>query len=259
MPRRLGCSTTTRSRIVRSIRWRTHGMSAPISPGSRAYSCRTSVASAPTRRNAMRSRPGDTKAFGLTSLSTTSGLRQIDCPYHPSWPGLTRPSTWIPGSSPGMTIGGDFRLQLARQARRSGRDVVKRQRHRDAGVVAHQGNDVGDADMPQCLHRAVVQSPRGPARIRQANRHLVDELLALVGERRREAREHRLDLVGREADLLAAPLMRGGGVGRMPFAVDDDDGDLALALGQRISAGVEMRAQRRRRLYELWIMHPDLR
>ena len=62
-----------------------------------------------------------------------------------------------------------------------GRDVV-RQGHRDAGVIAHQGDDVGDADMPQCLDRAVVKPLRRPARIRQADRHLVDDLLALVGE-----------------------------------------------------------------------------
>src|ERR1700687_655334 len=53
-------------------------MSAPISRGSLAYSCRMSVASAHTRRNVMRSRPGDTKAFVLISASTSGGLRQID-------------------------------------------------------------------------------------------------------------------------------------------------------------------------------------
>src|ERR1700731_3281563 len=52
--------------------------------------------------------------------------------------------------------------------------------------------------------------------------------------------------------------MRVGRVSRMPFAVDDDDGDLALALRQGISAGVKMRAERRRRLRQLGIMHPDL-
>src|SRR5437773_2081560 len=52
--------------------------------------------------------------------------------------------------------------------------------------------------------------------------------------------------------------MRGGRVRRMPLAVDDDDGDLALALAERIAAGVEMRAERRRRLYQLRVVHPDL-
>src|SRR5579862_896899 len=30
--------------------------------------------------------------------------------FYSSWPGLTRPSTWIPGSSPGMTIVGWLKL-----------------------------------------------------------------------------------------------------------------------------------------------------
>src|SRR5437879_6380605 len=51
--------------------------------------------------------------------------------------------------------------------------------------------------------------------------------------------------------------MRSGRVGGMPFAVDDDHSDLALALAQRIAAGVEMGAERRRRLYQLRVMHPD--
>ena len=34
--------------------------------------------------------------------------------------------------------------------------------------------------------------------------------------------------------------MRVGRVGRMPFAVDDDDGDLALALGERVAAWVAL-------------------
>jgi hypothetical protein len=42
----------------------------------------------------------------------------------------------------------------------------------------------------------------------------------------------------------------------MPFAVDDDDGDLALALAQRI-AGAEMRAERPHHLRQLGIVHPD--
>jgi hypothetical protein len=37
--------------------------------------------------------------------------------------------------------------------------------------------------------------------------------------------------------------MRVGRAGRMPFAVDDDDGDLALALGERVAAWVEMGAE----------------
>ena len=77
-PRTPGCSTTTRSRTARSIRWRTHGTSAPTSRANRACSCRMSAASPPTRRNAMRSRPTGTKAFALVPPVTRSVLRQID-------------------------------------------------------------------------------------------------------------------------------------------------------------------------------------
>src|SRR3984957_16721620 len=42
---------------------------------------------------------------------------------------------------------------------------------------------------------------------------------------------------GWQPDLLA--LMRAGRIGRMKPAGDDTDGDLALALGERVTAGVE--------------------
>jgi hypothetical protein len=45
---------------------------------------------------------------------------------------------------------------LARHSRRPVRDVVKGQGHRDASVVAHQGDHVGDADMVERLDRTVV-------------------------------------------------------------------------------------------------------
>src|SRR5205085_6213802 len=44
----------------------------------------------------------------------------------------------------------------------------------------------------------------------------------------------------------------------MPFAVGDDDGDLALALGERVPAGVEMRSERADRFRQLGVVHPDL-
>src|SRR6266566_8299262 len=102
--------------------------------------------------------------------------------------------------------------------------------------------------MAERFDRAVVETLRDPARGAQRHRDLVDHLLAGVAERRREAADQRLDLVGRQSDFLAAPLMRVGWVGGMPFAVDDADGDLALALRERVPAGVKMRAERSRRL-----------
>src|SRR5580700_6184826 len=43
----------------------------------------------------------------------------------------------------------------------------------------------------------------------------------------------------------------------MKLAGDDADGDLALALGKRVLAGMEMGAERPRDLRQFRIMHPD--
>src|ERR1700751_2876015 len=51
--------------------------------------------------------------------------------------------------------------------------------------------------------------------------------------------------------------MRACWVCRMPFAVDDADGDLALALGKREMPGMEMGAERSRSLRQLGVMDPD--
>src|SRR5262249_60707350 len=91
----------------------------------------------------------------------------------------------------------------------------------------------------------------------QTRRHLVDDLLALVIKRGRQPGEQRLDLVGGKPGGLTGALMRIGRVGRVPLAVDDDDGDLALALAERIAAGVEMPAERSDRLRQLWVLDPD--
>src|SRR5262249_20520605 len=52
--------------------------------------------------------------------------------------------------------------------------------------------------------------------------------------------------------------MCSGRVSRVPLAVDDDDGDLAFALGQRVMAGMKMAAERSDRLCQLGIVYPDL-
>src|SRR2546423_10907444 len=52
--------------------------------------------------------------------------------------------------------------------------------------------------------------------------------------------------------------MRSGRVSRAPLAGDDDDRDLAFALGQRVMAGVKMAAERSYRLRQLGIVHPHL-
>jgi hypothetical protein len=51
----------------------------------------------------------------------------------------------------------------ARQALGARRDVVKGQRHRHAGVKAHQADHVGDALMAERLDRAVEETLGDPA------------------------------------------------------------------------------------------------
>ena len=111
--------------------------------------------------------------------------------------------------------------------------------------------------MAECGDRAVEEALGDPARIGEAGRHLVNDLLALVIERGRQTGQQCLDLVDRQPGRLAGTLMRIGWVGRMPFAVDDHDGDLALALAQRI-AGAEIGAERPHYFHELGVVHIDL-
>src|SRR6185503_17639781 len=63
---------------------------------------------------------------------------------------------------------------------------------------------------------------------------------------------------GGQADLHATLLVRGGGISRMPSAVDDEDRDLALALRQRGLARREVLSERRRRVDQLRVVHPHL-
>src|SRR5436305_8080096 len=99
--------------------------------------------------------------------------------------------------------------------------------------------------MAESLDGAVVKTLRHATRIAEANRDLVNRLLAFVREGRRQPRQQRLNLIGRQADLLAAPFMRRSRVRRTPFAVDDYDGDLPLALCQRVFARLEVASERR--------------
>ena len=112
--------------------------------------------------------------------------------------------------------------------------------------------------MAEGRDRAVEEASGNPARIGQDGGHLVDDLLTLVCKGGLQTGEDGLDLVRRQADLLAAPLVRVGGVGRMPVAVDDADGDLALAFGEGVLARVEVGAERPDGLGQLGVMDPDL-
>ena len=60
-----------------------------------------------------------------------------------------------------------------------------------------------------------------------------------------------------EVSFLAGALMRVGRVGRMELAVDDDDGDLAFPLRERIP-GAEIGAERTHDIGQLRVVHIDL-
>src|SRR5262245_23059460 len=64
------------------------------------------------------------------------------------------------------------REQLAGHSRGIGGDVVEGERHRHAGVEAHQRDDVGDADVAEGGDGAVEDALRYPARVSEARRHL---------------------------------------------------------------------------------------
>ena len=65
---------------------------------------------------------------------------------------------------------------------RTGRNIVEGEGHRHAGVKAHQADHVGNALVAECFDCAIEEALRHPARIGEARRHLVDDLLARIGE-----------------------------------------------------------------------------
>src|SRR5216683_4361009 len=52
----------------------------------------------------------------------------------------------------------------ARHARRSVRDIIEGQGHRDAGVMPHQRDDISDSDVPERLDGAVMARAAPTAR-----------------------------------------------------------------------------------------------
>ena len=113
----------------------------------------------------------------------------------------------------------------------AGRHVVEGQRHRHAGVEAHQADHVGDALVaraPRPRGRRGPSTPSATSTGTSPSRRSTCSRLSSneVGR----PGQQRLDLVGRQSGGLAGALMRVGRVDRMQLAVDDDDGDLALAL-----------------------------
>ena len=60
---------------------------------------------------------------------------------------------------------GWLRRDSTLHAGRTGGHVVEGERHRNAGVKAHQGDHVGDADMAKRFDRTFIDAFRNPARI----------------------------------------------------------------------------------------------
>src|SRR5579885_484002 len=70
-----------------------------------------------------------------------------------------------PSDTPRQSDGDANGAASAGHALGARRHVVESKRHRDAGVKAHQADDVGDALVAERLDRPVVQSLRHPARV----------------------------------------------------------------------------------------------
>ena len=77
VPRPPGSPMSTRSPTARSIRARIPGTSAPTSPASRAFSCPTSVGSAPTRRKCDEIAANGYEGFELTTDGSQVGRSRI--------------------------------------------------------------------------------------------------------------------------------------------------------------------------------------
>src|ERR1700730_7617359 len=67
--------------------------------------------------------------------------------------------------------------------RRASRHVIKSEGQGYCCVVTHEQNDIGDPVMTKCLHCAIVETLRNPARVCECGSHLVDHLLAFICER----------------------------------------------------------------------------
>ena len=110
----------------------------------------------------------------------------------------------------------------AGQAGGSRGDGVEVHRQADGGVIAHQHDHVGDAVVAEAVHGPVVERLRNQAGAGERGGDLIDQLLAFVGEAGGMAGDDGGDGRIGQADLLAALFMRGGGIGGMPPAVDDE-------------------------------------
>src|SRR6201994_4012000 len=104
-------------------------------------------------------------------------------------------------------IGIGDRSSLLVQASGVGRDVVRHQRQRNGGEPAHQRGHVHDALVADQVLRPPEQPQRDHPRRGQRAGELVHDLLAVVVERGRQARDQRRDLFRGQMSLLDADFL----------------------------------------------------
>src|SRR5260370_2385402 len=112
--------------------------------------------------------------------------------------------------------------------------------------------------MTDYLHRAIMETLGNPACIGERSSHLVDHLLAFIGERCRQPANHRINHLGRHSGTLGKRLVGIDRVRRMPFAGEDAHYKFALTRTQRKVPRVEIPDERSHRFYKLRVAHPDL-
>ena len=114
--------------------------------------------------------------------------------------------------------------------------------------MAHQSDRVSDADLAECLDRAVVGIQREWTRV------------AAICSRSsgNEVCRSSISASTMSWQPLATPFMRVGRTGRMPLAGDDAHSDLALAFTEEVMAGMATGAEQPCNSLQFGIVRPDL-
>ena len=114
--------------------------------------------------------------------------------------------------------------------------------------MAHQSDRVSDADLAECLGRAVVGIQREWTRV------------AAICSRSsgNEVCRSSISASTMSWQPLATPLMRVGRTGRMPLAGDDAHCDLTLAFTKEVIAGMATGAEQPCNSLQFGIVRPDL-
>src|SRR6478672_8740416 len=113
--------------------------------------------------------------------------------------------------------------------------------------------------MTEDLDRAVVEARGNVAASGKGGGQLIDRLLLLIFQTCGLAAEQGVHDLGRDGQLDRDAVMGVYRKLRVPFAENDADGDLPLALGERVIRWMKMVRQRRHRCGEGGIVDPDFR